>query len=93
MDLPTLQDLIYFRYFKEWNKKIEEDDDIGAIKNLKQYNDALEKTLDDTQKELFNQFKWAVDCVNEYKVFQINENIMYIALKLGVQLQKVLELN
>lgn len=57
MDLPTLQDLIYFRYFEEWNKKIEEDDEIGAIKKLNNCNNELEATLDDNQKELFRKYK------------------------------------
>ncbi len=91
MDIPTLQDLIYYRFYKEWNEKIEKKDEIGAIKTLNNCTAALEATFDDKQKELFRQYKWAVDSANEYKNFVINENVMYVAIKIGMQLRQAFE--
>ncbi len=91
MDIPSIHDLINFRFYDEWKEEIEEKDEIGAIKTLNNSTAALEATFNDTQRELFKKYKWAVNFANNYRHHEISDRIMYVAIRIGMQLQKAFE--
>ena len=92
MDEAILYDLICEKTIHKWRDEIEKED--CNIKNImNKQRDLLYEAVGESNRELVNHFKFALENYFDYIYFCVDVKLINICIKIGMELQKFFDRN
>lgn len=88
MEKSELYDLLDSGLLREWKDKAEKIDDCGFAKNEKEKLEEIEKELNEKSKKLLTSYSLAIENIIDYLNYIINNKILNLGIKIGMDLQK-----
>ena len=88
MENSNIYDLLEHTLIQQWRKELEDMDELGFIKIMRECEEEIKATLDENQIELLRFFEVSINNYLDNLYYMINHKILNYGIQIGMQLQQ-----
>ena len=88
MENSNIYDLLEHTLIQQWRKELEDMDELGFIKIMRECEEEIKATLDENQIELLKFFEVSINNYLDNLYYMINHKILNYGIQIGMQLQQ-----